>query len=84
MEPCFYMGYRIVASEYCSDRVRSRRHRKRRIDKKWLKRYGYKYVPHKEIYITANRMIIGHPRVIEKLIKAITDTKPIGDNNEKP
>lgn len=69
---CFN-GYTIIESERCVDRVRSRKHKKRRIDKKWLKRYGYKYVPKKEVYITADRVIIGHPVLIRKIVEAIKE-----------
>jgi hypothetical protein len=70
---CYFNGYNIIESEYCVDHVRSRKHKKRRIDKKWLKRYGYKYIPKKEVYITADRMIIGHPIVIRKLVESIKE-----------
>ena len=73
LKPYYYNGYTIVENEYCVDQVRSRTHKKRRIDKKWLKRYGYKYVPKKEIYITADRTIIGHPILIRKIIEAIKE-----------
>lgn len=70
---CYLNGYAIIESEHCVDPVRSRKHKKRRIDKKWLKRYGYKYVPKKEIYITTDRMIIGHPILIRKIIEKIKE-----------
>ena len=47
LKPCYFNGYTVLESEYCVDRVRARKHNKRRIDKKWLKRYGYKDVPKK-------------------------------------
>ena len=34
----------IIISNYIIKKVRCRTHKKRRIDKKWLKRYGYKEV----------------------------------------
>ena len=37
-------GMTIIISNYITKKVRSRTHKKRRIDKKWLKRYGYKDV----------------------------------------
>jgi hypothetical protein len=70
---CYFNGYTIIESEYCVDQVRSRKHKKRRIDKKWLKRYGYKYIPKKEIYVTKDKMIIGHPIVIKKLVESIKE-----------
>lgn len=73
LNPCYFNGYAIFESEYCVDRVRARKHRKRRIDKKWHKRYGYKYIPKKEVYVTKDKTIIGHPIVIRKLVKAIKE-----------
>ena len=70
---CSFNGYTIIESEHCVDQVRSRRHKQRRIDKKWLKRYGYKYIPKKEVYITADRVIIGHPTLIQKIIEKIKE-----------
>ena len=64
-------GYTIMESEYCVDRVRARKHRKKRIDKKWHKRYGYKDIPKKEVYITADRVIIGHPILIRKIVEGM-------------
>lgn len=37
-------GLDIVITDYITKTVRARKHKKRRIDKKWLKRYGYKEV----------------------------------------
>lgn len=70
---CYFTGYTIIENECFVDSVRSRKHKKRRIDKKWLKRYGYKYVPKKEVYITADRVIVGHPTLIRKIIEKIKE-----------
>ena len=40
----YYNGIPIVVTDAITKIVRSRTHRKKRIDKKWLKRYGYKKV----------------------------------------
>ena len=75
-----YLGYRIYASTSCTVRIRSRRHRKRRIDKKWLKRFGYKDVPRKELFIIkSERAIIGHPAVIDKLRQHIQEVNNARD-----
>lgn len=39
-----FNGMPIIISNYIIKKVRCRTHKKRRIDKKWLKRYGYKEV----------------------------------------
>lgn len=67
-----FMGYKIISSEACLKRVQKRKHKKRRINKKWEKKYGYKLVPSKDVYVAKNpMMIIGYPTVIEKLIRVI-------------
>lgn len=39
-----FNGMPIIISNYITKKVRCRTHKKRRIDKKWLKRYGYKEI----------------------------------------
>ena len=39
-----FNGMPIIISNYITKKVRCRTHKKRRVDKKWLKRYGYKEV----------------------------------------
>lgn len=41
-------GTQIIIDNRITKKVRCRKHKKRRIDKKWLKRYGYKEVPDNE------------------------------------
>lgn len=43
--PSFLYGMQIIVSNNITKEVRARKHKKRRIDKKWLKKYGYKHVP---------------------------------------
>lgn len=68
-------GYKLVASEYCVNIVKVRRHRKKRINKKWTKKYGPKYihVPVNELYICKDRygsdMLIGHPKYIDMILE---------------
>lgn len=63
-------GYKVVASEYYCDIVQARKHRKKRINKKWLKRYGMKSVPRKDLLIF-DGYIVGQPSVIDKLIEGV-------------
>lgn len=63
-----FSGYEVIATSCCSDLVQARRHKKKRINKKWRKRYGMKAAPFRGAYIdTANRKIYMHPIVYEKL-----------------
>lgn len=39
------LGYEILITEYITKDVQRRTHKKKRINKKWLKRYGIKIIP---------------------------------------
>lgn len=61
-------GYQVIAIPYMADRVQARTHKKKRINKKWRKRYGFREVPWKQFYIdTANMRIYCHPKIVEKI-----------------
>ena len=54
-----------------SDRPK-RYHKKKRIQKKWIKKYGYQFEPSSEIFVTENdgrRAIAMHPAVFRTLSK---------------
>ena len=50
----YYVGIPIVITDAITKKVRSRTHRKKRIDKKWLKKYGFKKVTDHSKAILAN------------------------------
>ena len=62
--------YKLIASDamYDEEFKQKRTHKKRRINKKWLKRYGTIYLrkPKREVFIFEDR-IIGHPETIKKI-----------------
>ena len=61
---------------------RKRKHHKKRIDKKWRKRYGYyeiNYMPHGQIMMMDNGVIWMTKRTWEKLKEAI-DNDSSGGN----
>jgi hypothetical protein len=62
----YFDGYPLIEVPYMADRVQARTHKKKRINKKWKKRYGMKDVPHKEFFIFDGK-IYGHPKMIEAL-----------------
>lgn len=73
-------GYDLICSNSCADWVQARRHKKKRINKKWRKRYGMKAVPWKRYIIdTANMKIYGHPTMIDKLIEGVKIQPPRGE-----
>lgn len=71
-----FLGFRIIATEGCCDYVQARKHKKKRINKKWLKRYGKKLIPKKEIVVAncgADRFIFCHPKYWDKFQKILND-----------
>ena len=64
-----FCGFQLIANDcMVSDLVRARRHKKKRIDKKWLKRYGYKRFPMRTLCIVDGK-IYGHSKYIEKILR---------------
>jgi hypothetical protein len=59
-------GYDIIGVSSMADNVQARTHKKKRINKKWRKRYGFKEIPWNKFYIEGNR-IYCHPKMIEKI-----------------
>ena len=67
----FYCGYRLVETNAITKQIQRRTHRKQRINKKWLKRYGYKTVLDDEKIIIANNSIFATPKTIKKIIEQL-------------
>lgn len=66
-----YMGKNLRGTTAITKSVPRRTHRKRRINKKWLKRYGYKDVlDHQKIVLFGNE-IFATPTMCEKIIAEI-------------
>lgn len=59
-------GYNIIGVPYMADKVQARKHKKKRINKKWCKRYGMREVPWKKFYIEGYN-IYCHPKLVEKV-----------------
>lgn len=62
-----FMGRRIVVTDSCCERVPARHHKKRRLKKKWIKKYGYKFIPYNKIVLVDNIFFI-HPKYWEKIM----------------
>lgn len=59
LEAEYLNGKRIIITDMITKDVQARKHRKKRINKKWLKRYGYKIVPDdKKIYATKDAIFM--------------------------
>jgi len=59
-----FHGYRIIENENMVERKQNRTHRKRRINKKWAKRYGFTLIPKKGIFAMGSTLIM-HPTVAQ-------------------
>lgn len=66
-----YMGYNLRSTTAITKSVPRRTHRKRRINKKWLKRYGYKRVPDDSQIIIFGNEIFATPKMCKWLITEI-------------
>ena len=60
----------VVECKWMTDKKQIRRHRSKRINKKWNKKYGCKFidVPKQKVYYFENK-IIGHPKMLKKIIE---------------
>ena len=65
-----YAGFKLVKADCLVEYVQRRKHKKRRINKKWLKRYGCKAIPSRSFYVFENS-IIAHPQTMKRLVKAL-------------
>ena len=65
-------GWDIIGVSHMCERVQAKTHRKKRINKKWRKRYGFKEIPWDTFYIDKfSRRIYCHPKMINKLKEMI-------------
>ena len=64
----YYNGLRLIETTAITKQVQRRTHRKRRINKKWAKRYGYKTVLDDEKIIQFGDCILATPNTIKKII----------------
>lgn len=63
----FYGGFHLVANPLMVERVQRKTHRKKRINKKWRKRYGFVEKPSTTCYLFGTNTIIAHPDVILRI-----------------
>jgi hypothetical protein len=67
----YYNGFRLVETTAITKQVQRRAHRKRRINKKWLKKYGYKTVLDDGRIIQFGDCILATPNTIKKIIAVV-------------
>ena len=70
----YLTGFRLIETNVITKEVQARKHQKKRVNKKWLKRYGLKTMPDYEKIIVANDCILAQPKTIE-WIKNSVDVK---------
>ncbi len=68
------LGYKILITEYIAKDVQRRTHKKKRINKKWLKRYGIKIIPDNTKILLVNNTLMMTGKCYEKLRK-LTDNR---------
>lgn len=78
MEPIMHSGIKVVATDFMRVWVQARTHKKTRINKKWLKRYGYKQVPDMSAICIADvpgmgKVLFCHPKLYEKIKGALEE-----------
>lgn len=66
----FYAGFQLIETTAITKEVQCRTHRKNRINKKWIKRYGYKTVLDDGSIIQFGDCILATPNTIKKIIAA--------------
>lgn len=69
----FLLGYKIDTIESLGKMVQARTHKKKRINKKWKKRFGFKSVPNGDKIVVYEDMmtIFMHPGTWEKIKKQL-------------
>ena len=71
----YYNGFRLVETTALTKEVQRRTHRKRRINKKWLKRYGYKEVLDDGTIVVSGNCIYATPKTVKKIIEQMKKEK---------
>ena len=67
----YFAGKRLVETTAIKKKVQRRTHKKRRINKKWLKRYGYKDVPDDNTVLVLSDCIYATPKMVKRIIKEL-------------
>jgi len=60
------LRYKFIETKFMADSYQRKKHKKKRINKKWRKMYGFYEVPKKDVYLIENK-IIGHPKIIKEI-----------------
>lgn len=69
----FIAGLRLIETTAITKSVQRRTHRKRRINKKWQKRYGYKEVVDDSKAIVTCGCVYASPKLAAKMITELNE-----------
>lgn len=69
----YFNGFRLIETTAITKQVQRWRHKKRRINKKWAKRYGYKTVLDDERIVCVGNCIYATPNMVKKIIKEMKE-----------
>lgn len=72
-QSAYFMGFRLVETTAITKEVQRRTHRRRRINKKWAKRYGYKTVLDDGRIIQYDDCILATPNTVRKIIATMKE-----------
>lgn len=64
-------GYRLIPTNVITKQVPIRPHKKKRINKKWLKRYGTKTVPDYGKIVVFDHYIFAQPETIKRIEESL-------------
>lgn len=79
-EPIAYLnGFPLIETTAITKQVQRRTHRKRRINKKWAKRYGYKTVLDDGRIICAGDCIYATPKTAKEMIETMKENNKCKD-----
>jgi hypothetical protein len=69
----FYSGrcFRVEETNYLTKKVQRKTHRKKRINKKWLKRYGMHDVPDDGCILVMGDVLFMTPRTAQRIKKEL-------------
>ena len=70
----YYNGLRLVETIAITKQIQRRTHHKRRINKKWAKKYGYKTVLDDGRVIQYGDCILATPNTVKKIIAAMKES----------
>ena len=68
----YFNGVKVFVTEHCVTSVPKRKHKKRRIQKKWLKRYGTTNIPYRGLIVADicnERVLYCHPKHWDKFVE---------------